>query len=178
MASAAAAEERRQAALTVDYYNLKLGPTAWSFSTGLEVDYNDNVYDTQTHPEGDFIFRPEINTRLFWPVSDENSIHLALGGGYSAYVEHPDLSRYFITPNTELSFDLYVGDFWINLHDRVSILENTYQDPTVAGTGNYSQLQNTLGATTLWDLNKVILRVGYDHVNYVTLSGDQGPLGA
>ena len=79
-----------------------------------------------------------------------------MGGGYSAYVQHSELSRYFVTPDSELSFDLYAGDFLINLHDRFSITENTYQDPTVAGTGNYSQLQNTLGVTTLWDLNKIV----------------------
>jgi len=174
MASAAAAEAQRQAASTIGYYNLKLGPTAWNFSAGLGLEYNDNVNYTQNHPEGDFIFLPQINTRLLWPVSDQNSINLALGVGYSAYVQHSELSRYFITPDSGLSFDLYVGDFWINLHDRVSITENSYQDPTVAGTGNYSQLQNTLGQATVWDLNKIILRLGYDHVNYVVLAGNQG----
>ena len=118
------------------------------------MDYNSNVYLTEDHPEGDLIFRPQINTRMLWPVSDQNSINLALGGGYSAYVSNPNLDRAFITPGSELSFDLYVGDFWINLHDRFSITENTYQDPTVAGSGNYSQFQNALGAATTWDLNK------------------------
>ena len=35
LAGAQAAEARRKAAATVDYYNLKLGPTAWRFGTGL-----------------------------------------------------------------------------------------------------------------------------------------------
>jgi hypothetical protein len=171
MASAEAAEERRQAASTIDYYNLKLGPTAWNFGAGLGVDYNSNVNNTESNPEGDFIFRPQINARLRWPVSDQNSLNLALGAGYSAYVRNTQLDRAFITPDSGLSFDLYAGDFWINLHDRFSITENSYQDPTVAGSGNYSQLQNALGVATLWDLNKVIVRVGYDHVNYEQLSG-------
>ena len=174
MAGAAAAEARRQAASTIGYYNLKLGPTAWTFSTGLGLDYNSNVNNTESNPEGDFIFRPQINTELRWPVSDQNTINLALGVGYSAYVEHTALSRFFITPNSELSFDLYVGDFWINLHDRFSITETSYQDPTIAGTGNSSQFQNALGMAALWDLNKVILRLGYDHENNITLSGNQG----
>jgi hypothetical protein len=111
---------------------------------------------------------------MLWPVSDQNSINLALGGGYSAYVNNPRLDRAFITPGSELSFDLYVGEFWINLHDRFSITENSYQDPTVVGSGNYSQLQNALGVATAWDLNKVIVRVGYDHVNYDSLTGGNG----
>jgi len=111
---------------------------------------------------------------MLWPVSAQNSINLALGAGYSAYVNNPNLDGLFITPGSELSFDLYAGDFWINLHDRFSITENSYQDPTVAGTGQYSQLQNALGVATTWDLNKAIVRVGYDHVNYESLSGGNG----
>jgi hypothetical protein len=174
MASAEASEARRIAASTADYYNLKLGPSMWKFSTGLGLDYNDNVNYTQENPEGDFIFRPQMNVQMLLPVSDQNSLSLALGAGYSAYVQHPELNRTFITPNTGLSFDLYVGDFWINLHDRISITEDTYQDPSVAGTGGYSQLQNSLGLATLWDLNKTILRFGYDHVSYDSLTSGNG----
>ncbi len=174
MASAEAAEARHRAASTIGYYNLKLGPTAWNFGTGLGLDYNSNVYYTEANPSGDFIIRPQVNTRMLWPISDQNSINLTLGGGYSAYVRNPNLDRAFITPDSELSFDLYVGEFWINLHDRFSITEDTYQDPTVVGSGNYSQLQNALGVTTTWDLNQGKVQVGYDHVNYDSLSGGEG----
>ena len=171
VASSEAAQARRQAATTVGYYNLKLGPTAWNFGAGLGVDYNSNVQNTEVGPQGDFILRPQINTRMVWPLSDKNTINLALGAGYSAYVNTPTLNRMFITPGSELSFDFYVGEFWINLHDRFSISENSYQDPTVAGSGSYAQFENSLGLTTTWDLNKTVLRVGYDHVIYDSLSG-------
>jgi hypothetical protein len=172
MASAAAAEARQRAASTIGYYNLKLGPTAWNFGADLGLDYNSNVNYSQTDPEGDFIFRPHINTRLLWPVSDQNSLNLTLDAGYLAYLQHSTLDRVFIR-GSELSFDLYVGDFWINFHDRFSILEDTYQDPSVAGTGGYSNLQNALGVAPVWDLNKIVLRLGYDHVNYISLAGNQ-----
>ena len=174
IASAQAAEARRGAAKTIGYYNLKLGPTAWNFGAGLGVSYNSNVNNTESNAQGDFIFSPQLNTRMLWPVSDINSINLALGAGYSAYVKNPQLDRAFITPGSELSFDLYAGDFWINLHDRFSITENSYQDPTVAGSGNYSQFQNALGVATTWDLNKAVVRAGYDHVSYDALTGGNG----
>ena len=173
MASAAAADARREAASITDYYNLKLGPTAWKFSAGLGLDYNDNVNYTQDHPEGDFVFRPQIHAQMLLPVSDQNNLSLALNAGYSAYVQHSDLNRLFI-PGSELSFDLYVGDVSINLHDRFSLAEYSYQDPTIAGTGDFAQLQNALGTTAAWDLNKALVRFGYDHLNFITLSGDQG----
>ncbi len=173
MASEAAAAARRKAASITDYYNLKLGPTAWKFSGGLGLDYNDNVNYTADQPEGDFIFRPQISTGMLLPVTDQNSLSLTLNAGYSAYAQHTELNRLFI-PGSEVSFDLYAGDIWINLHDRFSLTEYSYQDPTVAGTGDYAQFQNALGTTVIWDLNKAILRFGYDHLNYITLAGTQG----
>jgi hypothetical protein len=174
MASAEAAAAQRRAASTIGYYNLKLGPTTWNFNAGLGVDYNSNVNNTEYNPEGDFIFRPQFNTRMLWPLTDMNSLNLALGAGYSAYVNNQQLDRLYLTPGSGLSYDIYVGDFWINLHDRFSITENSYQDPTVTGTGDYSQLQNALGTTVLWDLNKVMLKFGYDHINFVSLPSNSG----
>ena len=174
LTSAQAAEARRRAAAAVGYYNLKIGPTAWRFGASLGLEYNDNVVLREDNQEGDFIFRPQINTQMLWPITDKNALNLSLGAGYSAYIEHPDLSRIYITPGSELSFDLYVGDFWINLHDRISISEYSYQDPTVTGTGNYSRLENALGLAATWDLNKILVRGGYDHVDYIALSGNSG----
>ena len=174
LASADAAEARRKAAATIGYYNLKIGPTAWRFGAGLGLEYNDNVLLTQENQLDDLIFHPEITAQMLCPITDNNAISLNFGAGYSAYVLHPELDRIYIAPGSELSFDLYVGDFWINLHDRFSITENSYQDPTVTGTGNYSRLENALGVAATWDLNKLILRSGYDHVNYVALSGNNG----
>jgi len=171
LASQEAAEARRKAATTLGYYNLKLGPSAWRFGSGLGVEYNDNVRYTEGKID-DFIIRPGISAQMLLPVSDQNSINLKVSGGYSAYVENTGLSQFFINPGSELSFDIYAGDFWINLHDRFSINQYGYEDPTVAGTGDYARLENAAGLTTIWDLNKAIVRVGYDHQDFVSLSGD------
>ena len=44
----------------------------------------------------------------------------------------------------------------------------------MANSGNYSQFQNDAGVTTTWDLNKVVLKSGYDHVDNIPLQGSQG----
>ncbi len=175
LASAEAAEARRKAASIQNYYNLKLGPTAWTFTGGLGIDADDNIRLESTNPKSDIIFRPEINTRMALPLSEVNSLNLALGTGYSAYLEHSGYDRFYITPGSELSFDMYLGDFWFNLHDRIDITENSYQDPTVVGSADYSQLENAVGVGGTWDLNKVVVRAGFDHVNYVSLQGNAGP---
>jgi hypothetical protein len=174
LASADAAAARHRAASTLGYYNLKIGPTAWRFGASLETEYNDNVVLRQNEQLDDFVFRPQINTQMLWPITDKNALNLSLGAGYSFYAQHSELDRFYITPGSELSFDLYAGDFWINLHDRFSISENSYQDPTVTGTGNYSRLENALGVASTWDLNKIIVRGGYDHVDYLGLTGNAG----
>jgi len=172
LASADAAAARRRAVSTFGYYNLRLGPTAWRFGAGLGLEYNDNVQLQQENPLNDFIFRPHIEAQMLWPVTEKNAINLSLGCGYAAYAHHSDLNRLYVTPGSELSFDLYLGDLWVNVHDRFSIIEDSYQDPTVAGTGNYSRLQNALGLAATWDLNKVLVRAGYDHVDYLAFSGN------
>jgi len=51
-----AAAARQQAESSIGYYNLLWGPVAWRFSSGLAVDYNDNVRLQAQNAEGDFIF--------------------------------------------------------------------------------------------------------------------------
>lgn len=174
LAGEAASDARRRAAIMPDRYNIRLGPTEWSLATGLDLEGNDNIRFEAQDPEADLIVRPLLNSRMDWRISDKNSLNLALGAGYSAYLQHPELNRFFVTPGSELSLDFYTGDFWFNLHERLSITKNAYQDPTVVGTADYSQLQNTAGFTTTWDLNKLVLRLGYDHANYSELTGNAG----
>jgi hypothetical protein len=177
MAGDLAAATQQQATTTLGYYNLLLGPTAWRFSSALGMEYNDNVY-LQENGEGDFIIRPSLNTMMHWPVSLKNSVDLSINAGYSEYVQHSDLSQFFIRPGSGLSFDIYAGDFKINLHDWVGISEYGYENPGVrTGNENLTSLQNTVGTSGLWNLNKASVNVGYDHADYVSLStGSQDQL--
>ena len=169
-----AAAARQLAASDLAHSDLRLGPTAWNFHADLSLEVNDNILLSPAPTESDVIFRPQLATRMLWPLTDQNTLNLAFSAGYSAYVQHSSLDRFFIAPDSELSFDAYAGDFWFNFHDRLSITENEYQDPTAVGVGNYSQLQNDAGLTTTCDLNKLVLRLSYDHVNYALVSGSPG----
>jgi hypothetical protein len=178
LAGAQAARARREAAETPGFYNVKLGPTAWNFGAEFGLEANDNIRLESENQMGDLIIHPGLNTRMILPVSQVNSLNLAFGAGYSAYVEHPEFSRFYITPGSEITFDAYVADFWFNFHDRFSMTEDNYQDPTVVGSADYSMLQNVAGLTVTWDLNKVVAQVGYDHVNYGSLyATDQNQAG-
>jgi hypothetical protein len=171
LAGEQSAEARRKSASALEASDMKLGPTLWKLEAGLGLEANDNIQLVPQPREGDLIFRPQAGAEMLLPVSDKNTLILAMAGGYSAYVEHPQFNRWFIRPGSELSFDLYAGDFWWNVHDRLSLLEDAYQDPTVVGVANYALLQNVAGISVVWDLNKLKLKLGYDHVNYDVLSG-------
>jgi hypothetical protein len=177
LAGAQAAQGHAAALSTPGYYNIQVGPTFLRFGAGLGLEYNDNITIGQNGQEGDFIYSPSITAHLLWPITQIQSLNVTIGGGYSGYVEHPSMNRPYITPDSEVAFNIYVGDFVINLHDRFSITENSYQDPTVVGSGTYSAFQNAAGVSAIWDLNKVIVNFGYDYADTLELSGGQGQAG-
>jgi len=167
-----AAESRKQAESTIGYYNLLWGSVAFRFSSGLQLDYNDNVKYQPQNREGDFILRPNLNTEIHCPITQKNSLDVSLGAGYSLYTTHSELNQLYVNPGSGLSFDIYVGDCVINLHDRISITESAYQNP-IAGNQNFAQLENTAGLGTSWDLNKLVAQLGYEHANVVSLGSSQ-----
>lgn len=165
---AAAAQKQEESSL--GYYNLLTGPVAWRFGSGLDVDYNDNVRLTSQNGQGDFIFRPDINTQMHWPITTVNDLDVSVAAGYAAYARHGDLDQFFVNPGSGLSLNIYSGDFVFNAHDRVTLTENPYQNQSVNGNSIYSLLQNTAGANVLWNLNKAAALLGYDHANYIALN--------
>ncbi len=173
MAGAEAAQAQKNAFSTPGYYNIQVGPTYWRFAASAGLEYDSNITLSQNSQEGDFLYLPSLTANLLWPISEIQSLNLSLGAGYSGYFQHSTLNRAYITPNSEVSFNIYAGDFRINLHDRFSITENSYQDPTVADNGAYSQFQNGVGIGALWDLNKVVINLAYDHSTGLELSGGQ-----
>jgi hypothetical protein len=169
LAGDVAAATRKQAQNSVGYYNLMWGPVTLRCSAGLSEEYNDNVLNT-SGSSGDLITRPSVQAQINWPVTAWNTLNLSLDAGYSIYATHSELSQLYFNPGSGLSLDVYVGEWVFNLHDRVAMTENTYENPTVAGGQNNTFLQNDAGISGLWDLNKFVVSLGYDHENYMNLS--------
>lgn len=158
-----------------DRLPLGVGPTAWRVSAGAGLFFQDNYNLSPTNHEADLTISPQVHTSMLWPITEKNSLTLGLGIGYNFSLQNSARDSLTLTPDSGLSFNIYVGDFLINLHDRVSISANAFQDPTIAGNGGYSQLVNTLGVATSWNLNQARLKLGYDHTIYEALqSGNIG----
>ena len=161
-----AAETQRQARNSVGYYNLLWGPVALRCSTAVSTEFTDNARNS-SKAEGDMIIRPSANVQLNWPVTEWNTLNLSFGAGYSLYAQHSDLSQLYINPGSGLSFDIFIKDWKFNLHDRATLTQNSYENPATTGGQNNSFLQNDIGVTGLWDLSKVLVNLGYDHVDYI-----------
>jgi hypothetical protein len=146
-----------------NYYNLEMGPVSLRFQSVMGVELTDNVNYTKTNRESDMALKPAMNVAAFWPISENNSLFFSTGIGYVKYIKTAGNDHLSITPDSNLTFRMYVGDFVISFHDRFSITENIQQNPTVSGTSNFNQYENTVGTTVDWDLNKLVITFGYDY---------------
>jgi len=153
-----------------DYYNLELGPLDLRFRAEMGVEFNDNVNYTDVNRQSDFILRPTVNVKALWPVTEQNSLSFSLGVGYWYYLKSSNLDSFFVSPGSDLTFLLHVGDVAVNFHDRLSIVNDVATVSGVAGTGNYVVLANTPGLAVDWDWHKIFFTAGYDHEMVTSLS--------
>jgi hypothetical protein len=167
LAGQAAAEAKKQI-LENQRFNVKLGPVSLRLGTQLGLEATDNVRSTsEQNAEADLIIRPRLNVAALWRVTEKNSLNLSLGVGYEKYLRTAQYDGLFISPDSDLSFDLYIKDFVVNLHSRFSYSQDITGDPTISGIGGLSRFENTSGVRTTWDLNKAVLTAGYDHEVYI-----------
>lgn len=174
IASERAAAARKQAR-TSSYYNLDLDPVRLRFSASLIGEYNDNINQASSTAQEDFAIRPQVGVRAFWPVSDRNTLDLNFNLGYEYYVNDSRPSRFLITGDQEsgIFFDIYAGDFRIELHDKFSLSQDPGTASAVNGVSSLFRLENSLGTTVTWDLDKIVLDFNYDHYNYIPLDSTQ-----
>src|SRR3954462_7234312 len=184
LAGEAAAEARRQSIDKIPY-NLQLGPIKFRFSATLGFEYNDNInlaedgsytfpsltgpITVTTQAQDDFIIRPQINVNALWPVTQLNTLRLDLGLGYSFYLDHSNYNTtgILVSPGSQLAFDIFVGDFRINIHDRFSVEQDPVAEIALSNVADYGRFQNLAGVSVLWDLNQAVVTFGYDHYNYI-----------
>jgi hypothetical protein len=153
-------------------YNIRAGDLKLLAAPSLEVDYNDNVNLTKTGVQQDLILEPFLELTGTYPVTKNQLLSLSLGVGYNDYIKHSQYDTLLLTSGSLLSFDVGVGDFHINAHERASFYQDSSTQPGVAGTANYGGLDNTAGLTVAWNLEDVVLTLGFDHENFVASSGD------
>ncbi len=169
LAGEAAAEARRQSIEQIPY-NLLAGPVRFRFSITTGIEYNDNINLAEKDNQDDIIIRPQFNVAAIWPVTQLNTLRLDLGFGYAFYLNHSNANtnNVLIAPGSQLSFDIFIQDFRINLHDRFSLQQDPVAEIQLSNVVDYGRFENTAGISVLWDLNKAVLTFGYDHYTYIS----------
>ena len=152
--------------------NVKVGPILFRFGAGLRTEFVDNVNlsnGTTAPIESDIILNPQLGIDAAWPVTKLNVLRFHTTLGITQYLDHPDLSTnsVLISPDSELRFDVYLGDFKINLHDQFSLQEDPVGQGTLSNVSKFGRFINTAGLGVLWDLNDVVLSTGFDHTSFI-----------
>ena len=183
-----AASDARQQDVSRIPYNLLLGPVRLRVGATVGVEYNDNVnyaddgsavipnpfgpgtITVSSHAQDDVIVTPNLTLDMIWPITQLNTLRLDLGIGYSFYLDHSNYNtdNILIAPKSQLAFDIFVGDFRINIHDRMQLQQDPIQEGALSNVQDYGRFENTAGVSVLWDLNKILLQIGYDHYNFVS----------
>src|SRR5437764_4043331 len=165
-----AASEARQQDVSRIPYNLLLGPVRFRVGASVSAEYNDNVTYAENNTQDDFIITPNLSLDMIWPITQLNTLRLDLGVGYSFYLDHSqyDTDTILIAPKSQIAFDIFVADFRINIHDRMQLQQDPIQEGALSNVVDYGRFENTGGISVLWDLNKLLFQVGYDHYNFVS----------
>jgi hypothetical protein len=173
LAGEEAAEARRQDIEHIPY-NLVTGAIKYRISATLGFEYNDNVNLSENRPESDFIIHPQVTINALWPVTQLNTLRLDIGLGYAFYLDHSgqDTKGVLLAPGSQLAMDVFVGDFRINFHDRFSLQQDPISELQVSNVIDYGRFENSAGISVLWDLNKAVATLGYDHYLYVSTNSD------
>lgn len=163
------AKHETSATLPSDY-NAKIGPVLITTNASMEGEYVDNIGLTNSGAKSDFILTPQLGIGAQWPVTETNNLRLSTSLGYSKYMIHPqyDQGQLLVSPDSALSFDVYVGDFKINFHDQFSYQQDPSSVGSVSNVVNFNRFQNVAGVGVIWDLNKLILTLNYDHINFIS----------
>jgi hypothetical protein len=169
LAGDAATEARRRHAEQMPF-TFKVRDLRVLVTPSLGVDYNDNISISDGNQQSDVVVSPSLRLIASYPVTAQNLLSLNVGVGYQKYLEHGEHDTWFLQSGTELAFDISIKDFWINLHDRVSYIQDSEMEPTLVGTADYATINNTAGVSVTWDLNDATLQGGYDHANVISMS--------
>jgi hypothetical protein len=148
-------------------YTFKAGDFRLLVTPSLGADWNDNIKAAKDNPEQEFILRPVVGLNASYPVTQGNLLQFNVGFGYTEYLKHSELSTWYVQSGSELSFDIFVKDLRINLHDRFSYVQDSAQEAGVAGTAKYGTINNTAGLLASWEIKHMTFSLGYDHANVI-----------
>jgi hypothetical protein len=164
-----ASAEGQKGSMEDTHYNFKVGPAAISLRAGSSVEFNDNINLAHVGKQSDIILRPELGVNARWQVSTLNTLTFDTTLGYSKYLSHSENDTKYLlaSPGSALEFFMYIGDFRLNFHDRFAYSQDPIQVSVVSNTAQFGRFTNSIGPSVDWDLNDVVLTLGYDYNTFL-----------
>lgn len=159
------AAEARSVDLESLPHTIKAGDVRLLLTPSVSLGWNNNVYLASSDEKSDFILKPQLDAQMSYPLTRRNLLTLDAGLGWEKYFQHDELSTWFVRSGSQLAVDAYVKDFEINVHDRFEYERDAAQEAAVANTAEYGNIDNLVGLLASWDLEDVVLKLGYDHEN-------------
>ena len=152
-------------------YNLRMGPVQLRAEADLTIQANDNIGLNKDGRQADIIVTPMGTLHGRYNISDLNALTFDIGIGYQAYMFNSQYNCLLISPDSQLNFNVFVGDCTINFHDMFSYQQDPTQVGQLSNQVRLSRFQNDAGISAKWDLNDYMLELAYDHANlWVTQS--------
>jgi hypothetical protein len=161
--------DQRRTQMAADNFTVRQGDFRLRAAPSLGLDWNDNVNTSDANRQSDVIIRPAVQLDASYPLTQVNLLNLNLGLGYDKYLDQDDLSSWRINSGSALSFDVFIRDFNINFHDRISYYLDSAGEAAVANTSDYGNLENTIGVSASWHLPKATLTLGFDHTDVIAI---------
>lgn len=156
-------------------YNLRVGPARVGVAGSLQVEFDDNINYVDESPQSDGVVYPQVDFRTIWKVSRQNQLNLSVLVGYLKYIDHSEYDRVTLgstDTSSEVSFDMYAGDFRFTAYDRFSYRFSPVEIGSLSGVADYGGFDNTIGLDTTVDLNEVVLTVGYGYNTFLSDNSD------
>ncbi|MGJ8651406.1 MAG: hypothetical protein ACSHX4_13680 [Opitutaceae bacterium] len=149
-------------------YNFRLGPVLVDVIGTFGIEYNDNINTSEVNPIKDFILQPGVSFGLKWQVNESNELDLNLGLEYWHYLDNSALNnganQIGITPNTEVSFRVLVGDVIFRVYDRIQYSFDSADSVFIDNLGNviqqdpteYTRFRNVAGIQSEWFIGETV----------------------
>lgn len=149
-------------------YNLRLGPVLVDVIATLGLEYNDNINTSEVEPISDFILQPGVSFGLKWQINENNELDLNLGLEYWQYLSESQLNdsrnQIGLTPNTELSFRILLGDVVLRVYDRLQYSFDSADSVFIDDMGNviqedpvaFTRFGNVAGLQSEWYVRDIV----------------------
>ena len=183
------------------YYNFKVAGIPFVLGAGALVEYNDNLFMTETDKESALAGGVWGSIQGTYNFSQLQSLSFSLTGGYTYFWDHPEedggegyyryqsgwrnggipggfpggfpFSLLNLSDGSGISLDILVGEVGLRIYDRFTTRNISFDDFSFQTNDMFSQFLNTAGLDVAWSVNQAItLTTGYSRTNEISLDED------